>query len=176
MSKTTVIFNKFNGVCCQCGLRVDALAGIAFKSGSDPWAVAHHDCKPALSAPLLKQQEAQRQAYLEREAERQVKEAAKEAEKALRKAQQQARREGLLLKTGLDLASRVNVEHHQHAYNDSYVDVLTFSGEGTIEEFNELLATPAQSSWGKLRWSEGESVSRIEGNKVFVSGSVGICD
>lgn len=160
-----VIINKFPGKCRVCGKSVPALLGVAIKEGSCNWQTAHCECEPVLSDPILKAREEKRAAYL-----------AKEKAREEAKAAGAARRAVLFEKTGLDLSSEVQVSSSQGAYNDSFLSYYTFSGEGSLGDFQELLNTPAESSYGQLRWSNGRRVTKIEGNRVFVSESISACD
>ena len=170
MSQTTssnpvVIINKFAGKCRVCGKSVPALSGLAIKDGACKWQSAHYECESVLAAPILKAQEEKRAKYL---AEKRDAEAFKAAVAA--------RRVELIEKTGIDMSSEQNVSSSQGAWDDSFVSCFTFSGEATLADFKELLETPAESSYCKLRWSRGRRVTKIEGNRVFVSESIGICD
>lgn len=163
--KPVVIINKFAGKCRVCGKTVPALTGIAIKDGNCKWQSAHHECESALSAPILKAQEEKRAKYLA------DKKAAEEF-----KALVAARRAELIEQTGIDLSSEQSVSSVQGAWDDTFLSYYTFSGTGTLADFRVLLETPAESSYGKLRWSRGRRVTKVEGNRVFVSESIGICD
>lgn len=160
-----VIINKFPAKCRVCGKPVPALTGIAIKDGACKWQSAHYECESVLSAPILEARKLKRDKFL---AEQKVQEEAKAAKAA--------RRVSLLEKTRLDLSSEVQVSSCQGAYCDSFLSYFLFHGEATIEELRELLVTPPQSSAGQLRWSNGRMVVRVEGNKVFVSESISMCD
>lgn len=164
-ASVVVILNKFSGRCRVCGKPVPALSGLAIKEGSCKWQAAHYECESVLAAPLLKEREEKRAAY---KAEQEAKEAFKRAVAA--------RRDELLEKTGLDLTSGQVISSACGAWNDSFTTAYSFSGEGSLSDFKELLDTPAESSYGKLRWSNGRRVTKVEGNKVFVYESVGLCD
>lgn len=165
MTAPVVIINKFSGKCRVCGKSVGALQGIAIKDAGCKWQTAHLECEPVLADPILTAREEKRAAFRKEEAERE----------ALKK-QRAEYIAALLEKTGLDLSSEVVVSSIQGAWSDDFISYFTFSGEATLEELRALLCTPADSSYGKLRWSNGRSVLRVEGNKVFVSESVRICD
>src|SRR5574343_868591 len=162
----TVIQNKFAGKCRCCGKRVSAYEGIAMSFGSG-WATAHFDCEPEYAAPLV--------AAINAEKKKQAD--AYEAQKAAQ-AVATAAHEALLSKLGIDFKTAVDVKYEQHAWNDYSEWSCPFVGEGTDEEFAQAIRTPAQSSYGKLRWSNGRSLVSVDRvNKlVRMSESVSLCD
>lgn len=162
----TVIQNKFAGKCRCCGKRVGAYEGIAMTFGSG-WTTAHFECEPEFSAPLVADLR-KRQEELE----------AKETAQAKALADAKEAWEALVSKLGIDFKTEVDSVAQQHAWNDYYEWSCPFTGDGTDEEFAKALRTPAQSSYGKLRWSNGRnlvSVDRV--NKlVRMSESISLCD
>lgn len=168
-SKPIVIINKFPAKCRVCGKTVNAFEGVAIKEGSCKWQAAHRQCESVLADPIFAEREARREEIKRQERERAA---------AQQKAQEERDllRKTLMEQTGLVLSSRKLVSHEQHSYSDTYVESYEFTGTGTVEEFNFLLGTSAESGYGKLRWSNGAHVSRIDGNLVFVYESISLCD
>ena len=166
VGNSVVIQNKFAKACSVCQGRVGAFEGIAFLNGGK-WETAHYHCREDLAQPIVYMLNA----ALEKEL--------KEKQEKLSKAEKaKAEREALLAKLGIDFKTEIDSVYQQHAWNDYYEWSCPFTGDGTDEEFKMAVRSPAQSSYGKLRWSNGRSVVSIDRiNKLIrMSESVSLCD
>lgn len=149
-----VIVNKYPGRCAHCGKRVAPQEGMAYLTHMG-WAVAHLDCRPEY-ADLLR-----RKAEEKQEAEKQM--------------------ELGLTALGERLAidpTPLDVKTEQLAWSDETTWAYAYSGDGTLEEFRKYLRTSPESSYGKLRWSQGRGVVGIDPVKklVYMKESVALCD
>lgn len=168
LTSPKVIRNKFPGRCCECGHKVQAWEGIAILLPNDAkWKTAHMECQPKLADPFMAED-------ILREQEAAAAELAKEqaaAEKAAKKAL-------LAAKLGIDFKTVLESSTKQYSWNDHSEWAHPFTGDGTDDEFREMVQTPAQSSWGQLRWSNGVCLVKVdrEAKKVYLSESVSLCD
>ena len=144
-----VIANKYPKTCLVCGHRVQAYEGIAFVNHG--WQVAHYECRPDLAADILAEKQKKLSEFK-----------AKEEAKAKQMAETKAEREAILAKLGILFDIEIDVVYQQNAWDDYHEWSYPYTGEGTIDEFKKVLGTSPQSSYAKLRWSEGVKVLSLD--------------
>lgn len=100
---------------------------------------------------------------------------ANDAEEALR-----AARKVIVEMAGLDLTKpkEASGKLSQHSWSDSYVadyDCNPDAPDDVLRAALEVLDPPA-SSWGRLRWSQGSSLTARNGGTATITSHTGICD
>lgn len=148
MKEVKVIRNKFAGKCSRCGKKVPAGFGIAYLEGQG-WQVSHLECSPALAAPFVKEETDKAKAKL----------------KAIE--DKKARIDFLTKKLKVSKTS-LNQVSKQWAWSDEHDWQLAYAGEGTLEEFKELLESRAATGVG-LRTSQGVRVTGLDTERRLVS-------
>lgn len=167
-----VISNKYPNRCAKCGKRVESHTGIAFWQKG--WAVGHFECFPEYSVDVKTWADKAKAQNEKLAAEAAAKQAAKQAAIEAKKAE----RDALLAKLGVLTDITFDMKQTAYAYSDDYVWAHPYTGEGTLEEFKKALNTPAESGYGKLRWSGGVSVVKVdpESKQVTLTESIRLCD